>query len=97
MFRSLRVKAGAGVMLMVTSVGLAVVAPGSAMATPTGCSAYQSGRAMVGTCTGGSGQFRIRVDCAHGPDMTSPWTKPGKYTSVSCLVGHSRSHTFEVK
>lgn len=78
-------------------IGFAVSSPSIAMATPTGCGARESGRAVVGTCSGGTGQFRIRADCRNAPDRTSPWTKPKSYTSVTCLVGHANSWTFEVK
>lgn len=90
-------KIGACVVAAVSSIAFAFTSTGTAAATPTNCSAYESGRAVVGTCTGGTGQFRIRAICNNAPDRWSPWTAPGKYASVTCLVGHAASHTFEVK
>ena len=84
--------------LAVASVGIStlLVAP-TATAAPSGCHATESGTAWVGTCDGGTGEFRIRVDCQNWPDHTSPWTRVGQQTAADCGIEHARGHSFEVR
>lgn len=74
-----------------------ILIPSVAMATPTNCSATESGLSWTGTCTGGTGSFRIRLDCNNWPDQTSPWTPIGRLAVASCMVEHARGYTFEVR
>ncbi len=84
--------------LAVSAIGFsAIISSPTAMATPFRCTAVESGKAWTGTCAGGRGQFRIRLDCNNWPDQTSPWTDAGKYAVANCVVEHARGYSFEVR
>ncbi|MBM2614282.1 hypothetical protein JIG36_01770 [Actinoplanes sp. LDG1-06] len=59
-----------------------------AAAFPSGCDVELAGHTdgYSAYCSGGTGQFRVRIDCdkPNWPDYTrwSPWTTPGTTTSA---------------
>ncbi|WP_410581932.1 hypothetical protein [Amycolatopsis sp. lyj-108] len=83
---------GVGALLI---AGAAVAAPGVATAAPTGCSSQYitNGTGAEATCTGGTGTFRIRIDCRKpGQSNTYPrtgiWAHPGlQKSTIWCYSG----------
>lgn len=73
----------------------AVAAPGVAIAAPTGCSSeyITNGTGAEARCTGGTGTFRIRIDCRKpGQSNTYPrtgiWAHPGvQKSTIWCYSG----------
>jgi hypothetical protein len=84
---------------LVAVLGLTALGTTTAQAAPTGCSTTRVDHdTFVGTCSGGTGQFRLRVDCDKAePDSFSEWLNPGKVASEGCYWGKARGATIEVK
>lgn len=72
-----------------------LIAPQAAEAVPYGCHYEINGRDVIGTCSKGSGQFRLRLDCSHAPDRYSNWTNAGKQATARCLAGMPFGISFE--
>lgn len=83
---------GAGSLLVACAT---VAAPGIATAAPTGCSSeyITNGTGAEARCTGGTGTFRIRIDCRKpGQSNTYPrtgiWAHPGlQKSTIWCYSG----------
>jgi|GEM_PF-716037 len=59
-----------------------------AQALPSKCGWKLSSRDVIATCVGGSGQFRVHLDCRNAPDRYSIWARPGQTVTAKCIAGH---------
>ena len=81
--------------LILSSV--AMFGPSAAQAAPSDCHYEVNGKSVIGSCSQGSGDFRIRLDCNNWPDQTSAWTQAGRQAVATCGIEHHRGVTFEVR
>jgi hypothetical protein len=84
---------------LVAVLGMTSLTITTAEAAPTGCSTSRVDHdTFTGTCTSGSGQWRLRVDCSGGePDSFSEWLRPGRTASEGCWWGDARGASIETR
>ncbi|MEU2515449.1 hypothetical protein [Streptomyces syringium] len=82
---------------LIAVLGMTSLTATTAEAAPTGCSTKRIDHdTFTGTCTGGSGTWRLRVDCSRGePDSFSEWLRPGRTASEGCTWGRARGASIE--
>lgn len=57
-----------------------------AQAVPSKCGWKLSNRDVIATCAGGSGQFRVHLDCRNAPDRYSIWARPGQTVTANASL-----------
>jgi hypothetical protein len=86
-----------------TTLAMSAIAFGafqaSAYAVPDNCwSNRVSSDSYEGGCRGGTGEWRMIINCDSGePDTTTAWKKPGDSVRDNCWWGDARSVTFELR